>query len=370
MTTRHAQPCRCADCIDGENRLVRPAAIASAAPSSAPSAPNLLRSAVAMLKRPAIERISGKTRQEVAEEIEAMVNAAPSAPDSAAPSSLSAEDIDKKVRDVYIGEGPRGLMMLCKQLLASPPAQAPAIQAPEAVDDDDEIEPADCPKCGGQSFLDAWHREDSACMVRVRCSNCPHYGPTEFGAASEGDRTTIKAWNDAAALATPSAAVSAAGLSIAQEPKYTVNGHAIVNRASGEEIPADEPVFIFRARDAKALAALYPYHAVINDDEHTAAVWARIMDFRTFALTKPERMKEPDTATPAPAPTQPQQGSELFDIARKAWEAKDPAQWWSKDGLLAAVTAVRDAVSPGQIVHCLACSEIIAQPQQGTGSGK
>lgn len=47
--------------------------------STAPAAvaPNLLRSAIAMLKRPAIERIAGKTRQEVAEEIEAAVNDAP-----------------------------------------------------------------------------------------------------------------------------------------------------------------------------------------------------------------------------------------------------------------------------------------------------
>ncbi|MCU4119356.1 hypothetical protein [Variovorax sp. N23] len=45
--------------------------------------------------------------------------AAPSAPASAAPSSLSAEDIDKKVREVYIGEGPRGLMLLCKRLMGA-----------------------------------------------------------------------------------------------------------------------------------------------------------------------------------------------------------------------------------------------------------
>ena len=36
------------------------------------------------------------------------------------------------------------------------------------------------------------------------------------------------------------------------EPKYQIVGDKIVNRASGEAIPEDEPVIIFRARDVHA----------------------------------------------------------------------------------------------------------------------
>jgi hypothetical protein len=93
------------------------------------------------------------------------------------------------------------------------------------------------------------------------------------------------------------------GLSIAQEPKYTVNGHAIVNRASGEEIPADEPAFIFRARDVHAREALEAYAAVLTPGMHRDAVAKRVADFARFAYAFPERMKEPDTAPAQPEPT-------------------------------------------------------------------
>lgn len=87
------------------------------------------------------------------------------------------------------------------------------------------------------------------------------------------------------------------GLLPAQEPKYTVNGHAIVNRASLEEIPADEPVFILRARDAYAAEAIAQYAGSVGNREHAHAVWQRWYDFNAFARDHHERMKEPDTAT-------------------------------------------------------------------------
>lgn len=92
-----------------------------------------------------------------------------------------------------------------------------------------------------------------------------------------------------------SALTAPAGLPLAQEPKYTVNGSAIVNRASGEAIPADEPVFIFRARDKRAIPALNVY-AEWCKGSHYAAVRKRIKHFRQFQSRHPERMKEPDTA--------------------------------------------------------------------------
>lgn len=87
-----------------------------------------------------------------------------------------------------------------------------------------------------------------------------------------------------------------------QEPKYRAEGGRIFNRASGEQIPDDEPVFIFRARDVYALHALREYRGWISDAHHRAAVTGRIADFRAFAEAHPERMKEPDTAREAERP--------------------------------------------------------------------
>jgi hypothetical protein len=79
--------------------------------------------------------------------------------------------------------------------------------------------------------------------------------------------------------------------------KYTFNGSAIVNRASGEEIPGDEPVFIFRARDVHAVYALKAYAAQCGETSHALAVADRIADFERFAAQHPDRMKTPDTAS-------------------------------------------------------------------------
>jgi hypothetical protein len=79
-----------------------------------------------------------------------------------------------------------------------------------------------------------------------------------------------------------------------------VNGHAIVNRASGEEIPADEPVFIFRARDKWAAGVLGDYATFVEDPAHKAAVEERFIQFGEWAEAHPERMKEPDTQPSQP----------------------------------------------------------------------
>lgn len=86
------------------------------------------------------------------------------------------------------------------------------------------------------------------------------------------------------------------GMKTEQEPKYTTNADGrIVNRASGEAIPDDEPVFIFRARDRHAAAALLAYLQLCDDPDHLDAVQKRIGHFRLFAEQYPERMKEPDS---------------------------------------------------------------------------
>lgn len=97
-----------------------------------------------------------------------------------------------------------------------------------------------------------------------------------------------------------------AGLPLAQEPKYTVTGTHIVNRASGEAIPHDEPVFIFRARDRLAFDAIMQYSRMCRDPEHARIVEGRAWDFVAFANSNPSRMKEPDTyPAPAQAPHPP-----------------------------------------------------------------
>jgi hypothetical protein len=114
----------------------------------------------------------------------------------------------------------------------------------------------------------------------------------------------------AAAEAIASSAAPVPGLSPAQEPKYTVTGYAIVNRATGESIPADEPVFIFRASDCHAFGIISRYAREVADPEHAAAVWARAADFQRFQDEYPERIKAPDTkvedALPADFVDQPQ----------------------------------------------------------------
>lgn len=81
-----------------------------------------------------------------------------------------------------------------------------------------------------------------------------------------------------------------------QEPKYEIRDGRLVNRASGEAIPDDEPVMIFRARDKHAHGAILNYARLCRDEHHYGVVQDRARDFAEFAEKHPERMKEPDTA--------------------------------------------------------------------------
>lgn len=93
-----------------------------------------------------------------------------------------------------------------------------------------------------------------------------------------------------------------------QEPKYEgivfENGDEwamppdaevmLVNRETHEPIPFEEPVFIFRARDRWALAALAHYQGLCDNAQHKQIVEQRMRDFEEFASAYPERIKEPD----------------------------------------------------------------------------
>lgn len=93
-----------------------------------------------------------------------------------------------------------------------------------------------------------------------------------------------------------SAAATSLGLPPSQEPKYTVDGISVINRASGQRIPADEPVFIMRARDTFAAGAIYNYALDCPPGAHREAVLRRFDDFTSFAKQHPARMRAPDTA--------------------------------------------------------------------------
>lgn len=86
-----------------------------------------------------------------------------------------------------------------------------------------------------------------------------------------------------------------------QEPKYKVDlvTGRILDRVTGDEIPDDEPIFIFRGRDALAAETLRHYFHQLEQGAHTLAVWARIRDFDQFAAAHPDRMRVPGTGEPA-----------------------------------------------------------------------
>jgi len=89
-------------------------------------------------------------------------------------------------------------------------------------------------------------------------------------------------------------------LPVEQEPKYGVRDGLIYNRASGQVIPVDEPIFIFRARDSLAMQGLQEYMHLLGPGDHRYAVEARVKDFQRFKIDHPKRMKYPDTQMTEP----------------------------------------------------------------------
>lgn len=86
------------------------------------------------------------------------------------------------------------------------------------------------------------------------------------------------------------------------DPKYGIEVRdgepVIVKIATGEPIPDDEPLMLFRARDHNALeGAVKPYERRCASDGctlfHMSGIKNRILAFATFADEHPERMKQP-----------------------------------------------------------------------------
>ncbi len=74
--------------------------------------------------------------------------------------------------------------------------------------------------------------------------------------------------------------------------KYKIEDGRLVEKANGVPIPLDEPVFILRASDRKALAAVVAYSMIVNGLDHKAAVVRCIVDFREFERKNPDKMRE------------------------------------------------------------------------------
>jgi len=66
-----------------------------------------------------------------------------------------------------------------------------------------------------------------------------------------------------------------------------------VNRVSGEAIPLDEPIIIFRARDHHSFHILREYLSMVSDEHHKTAIRERMSEFAEFARNNPDKMKEP-----------------------------------------------------------------------------
>jgi len=80
-----------------------------------------------------------------------------------------------------------------------------------------------------------------------------------------------------------------------QEPKYKIQNGKLVNRQSGNVIPADEPVIVLRARDPYVAHLLRDYANALPSGTHKKAVQTRAAQFANWAEEHPDRMKEPDT---------------------------------------------------------------------------
>ena len=77
------------------------------------------------------------------------------------------------------------------------------------------------------------------------------------------------------------------------ERKYMIKDGRLVKRIGEKPVPDAEPLFIFRAQDRKALAALVAYNMILDNLEQKAEVTKSINDFRAFQEKNPEKMGEP-----------------------------------------------------------------------------
>jgi hypothetical protein len=80
---------------------------------------------------------------------------------------------------------------------------------------------------------------------------------------------------------------------MAEDRKFAFENGRFVNRVSGEAIPDDEPVIIFRARDVHTISVLRHYQALANEPHHIRAIQDRIDEFAAYQEANPHMLKEP-----------------------------------------------------------------------------
>lgn len=86
-------------------------------------------------------------------------------------------------------------------------------------------------------------------------------------------------------------AAAPSGWPVTQDPKYTTNGTHIIDRATGEAIPHDEPVFIFRASETNACSTIGDHANRCSTMAEVRAVEERFIQFGDWAEANPQRMR-------------------------------------------------------------------------------
>ena len=78
------------------------------------------------------------------------------------------------------------------------------------------------------------------------------------------------------------------------ERKYKIKDNRLVKRDGEIPVPENEPLFILRAKDRKALPALLAYHMILDNLSQMESVKKSIDDFREFQEKNPDLMGEPE----------------------------------------------------------------------------
>lgn len=85
--------------------------------------------------------------------------------------------------------------------------------------------------------------------------------------------------------------------SIASDPRATVQVPRIVESATWEWVPDDEPLFLIRARDRNALAMLRYYELICGQDNCSSSYMRRIRErieaFERYAREHEDLMRQP-----------------------------------------------------------------------------
>lgn len=88
------------------------------------------------------------------------------------------------------------------------------------------------------------------------------------------------------------------------DPKFHVAAGQIIKTRSGEVLPEDEPLILFRGRDHLALATLEHYRELSRldgcNDYHLSGIDERIGAFAAYKRDHPEKMKQPGVTRGAP----------------------------------------------------------------------